>query len=377
MPNKQIPITDRIRQMIAKANGGDIDTNTLAVFESISLNTLPLNKPGTVWHKARMGADIMHAMASHLQKGESVPLIKMHNGSELPIGKVFHGEAKPRGAQTELRTLFYLPVSETDLVTKIEAGVIDEVSVGIKPKHLTCSECGWDYFGGDAGIMNFLELQCANGHALGKGGVHAVGIGLEKWSELSLVGKGAADHPKIVAPAGAELNADAFSPKSVMLYASAGTEDSEMDLAQLVAQLSEKEGVLALLKRDHDTATASVTALTAQVATLTTELEECKKNLVAAQATDQNKVKSELEAAQADLEKAKTFISDLVKKVLVASGEADPKVSAVLSEMIASYETKVAALAANIPVGGVANGSVKDLKATQVSNLGAFKVRQQ
>src|SRR5687768_12100353 len=164
---KRLEITPKIAAAIERSTGGSVDPNSVAVFEAIALNTLPISKKGSLFEGAVASESLLLGMAEYLNGDENfVPLHNNHDqGEALPIGRVFAGEARrtPMGT-TEIRALFYLALSETEFIEKIEAGVIDEVSVGVAPKHITCSECGFDYAGKEATFDHLWERTCENGH---------------------------------------------------------------------------------------------------------------------------------------------------------------------------------------------------------------------
>jgi len=378
---KAIDKTDKIKAQITKVYGGPVNFDALNVYESISLNTLPLTKPGTIWNKAVIDGGVLYDMAAMLKNGESVPVILQHgdNVETLPVGKVFYGDIRASGAGTgvtELRTLFYVPNTEPTIVNKIETGILDEVSVGIRTKHLACSECGWDYLGADASIMNFLELTCANGHQIGVNGVFAKGIGLDSWREMSLVNKGAADHPKILPPARAELNASAFDIKSVVLHATAGREPNKGDSTMSVEDLATAKANLIIAERDRDAAKTEVTALTAKVTTLTAEVAEVKKNLESAKNADTEKLKTELKTATDGLASVNEFLTEIAEAALVATGKAKTDCPKDTAGLVKTIKDARATLAINIPVGGRANAAVGDANKPQSMSLDAFKTRK-
>lgn len=246
---KRLKFTDKIKEKFVKANGAaEFNPDDYAFFETTAINDLPLTKPGTIYDGARMTLGTLEQMTNHVQKENFVPLHTLHKqGSELPVGRVIHAEmnhfVNDKGTKvSEIRSLFYVPLKTNEgraLADGIDAGIINEVSVGVRPKVLKCSSCDFDYMGPKANFMNWIDRTCDNDHAIGKDGVHAVFDGMSKFYELSLVSIGAADHARIH-PSQEAITASAQdeSPAYQRLYATKGTEkDTVMELT--AAQLAE------------------------------------------------------------------------------------------------------------------------------------------
>lgn len=355
---KKLELTARIRELIAKATDGAVDPEKVSVYEAIAINTKPVTK-NNLFDGAVHTGGTLREMAAAVSKSH-VPMHTMHAQSvELPVGKVFHGEVIPTGdGHEELRSLFYLPNTEVDLVNKLEGGAIEEVSVGVRYKHLNCSECGWDYMGEDATFINLYDRVCANDHAIGKNGVHLKLNGLDRWMEMSLVPIGAANGAKIVSRTKALLGEDqynalaasGFDPEMTVLYASQTLpENDDMDLKELVEKVtaltaSETTAKLALTNAQAEVATLKLAA--DKVPGLEAKVTELTSELVAAKAVDGVK-------AQADLTAALTFVRSEADRLCVAAGEAKLADTATLAEMQASIQKNRLKLADTFPVGGV------------------------
>lgn len=227
--SKTVDVTAEMLAQIERVTGTAVNAEDIVVFEASAANTRPLNKMGSIFNQGRITEDTLRQMAAALNAGdESVPLHTMHmQGGELPIGKVFQAEVISTGdGEAELRAMFYIPASETPLVEKINLGIIDEVSIGLKSKQLLCSKCGFDYFSADAGFENLYSMTCESGHTVGSDGTHVKLSGLDKWMELSLVSRGAASKPKILGRTkqimGKEtydrIAADGLPPEAVVLF---------------------------------------------------------------------------------------------------------------------------------------------------------------
>lgn len=360
---KRLDITPDIEAAIDRSTDNSVDPNSVAVFETVALNTLPINKRGTIFHGAIASENLLHQMAKFVTApGGFVPLHNNHDqGYALPVGRVFDAQTRENEfGITELRTLFYLPLSEEALIQKIETGTVEEVSVGVQAKHLNCSECGFDYMGPEAEFENFFDATCANGHKIGEEGVHVNMVGLDRFMELSIVSVGAANKAKIQTRAKALLGKEQYHerlaatgvvPEATILFAAPTIEkESSMDLTTLVADLISAKASLqvneAALKKAEET-----------IATLKTEAEGLKARLTDLETTADPKVpemQAELEATRGSLTEAVQLLRVEADRLSVASSLEKPAEAATLSDLagfIGSARTKLATM---IPVGGVA-----------------------
>ena len=379
---KQLSMTPELSARIKAAVGEDVETEGLAVFECIALNTNPLpGKGGTIFESARIPVLTLQQMASSLESGKHIPLISDHQLMGEPKGRAFAGELHmgEDGITPELRILFYLDSTEDRLITKLNVGTLDEVSVQFLSTQFICSACGWDYFGGEALNENFRERTCANGHTIGTDGVHAQLVGLDKFLELSLVARGAADNPKIVGRSKSKLQptsqqlrlaASGIEIDGLVCEASTGEETvstTPLDFNKLTADLVSarvSEGAL----------TASNTALNSQVATLTTSTETLTASLSAAEA-DVARLTTELAEAvakpsnQADYDAAIVFLGEVLTGVLNASGaEVPAELPKTVAELKAEIVKNTSELTAILPVGGVAATLTDDAKPKLVAS---------
>lgn len=388
--SKRLEMTDELRGRIAAAVGSDVDTTKLVAFEVIAANTLPLDKRGSIFHGGVIDASMLAAMAGVPSQG-GVPLHNLHmQGAELPVGRVFYAQMVQNDAgRPELRAQFYVPASDAKLVEGLDTATIDEVSVGVRPKELLCSTCNWDYNGSDASLMNILDQCCANGHTIGKDGNHVVLKGLDRWMELSLVSRGAANRPKIVGRTKALLGADRYgeliaagkSPEATTLYASA-TNDEEatmnVDVNKLVADLSASAAEVAVQKGQIATLTASETALKADNAKLTTKVAE----LEAAAGEPGKKLdaaNTEMTGLKAAADETKAFLVEQLKASWTAAGRKfeDKDIPADNKGLVEALKAATDSVHKLIPVGGRANGGdgEGDQKASE-ARLDAFKSKK-
>lgn len=381
--SKRVEVTQAVKDQLSKNTDGSVDASTVAIYECVAINTLPVSKKGTLFDKGRMTESMLKEMADWLNAGDtgkSVPLHTMHDqGYELPIGRAFYGEIRESSpGVTELRALFYVPLTETNIISKLDSNVIDEVSVGVRPKHICCSECGFDYLGESATFSHIWSQTCENEHEIGVNGVHTISSGLDKFMELSLVSKGAASNAKILARTkqllGKEeynrLAASGVMPEMTTLFFTT-TKDTAMDMKELVVELT--------------TAKASVIAKDADLLRLTADNKALADKVVALEAdnvslkakvdvnVDQLKATAEEAKKSADL--ALAFIRAEADRLCVAAGAEKLPEAATFEVLTASIQTNRLKLADTFPAGGVANsadagqGSKVEVKTTSAFKL--------
>jgi len=353
---KRIPLTPEIIAAIQAAVGEDVTVDdSYAVFESISLNTLPLpGKNGTIFEKATVSLLTLTQMVNSINGGNHLPLIFDHDMSSVPVGRVFKaGLQLDQNGNAELRTLWYIDPTEQKLAAKVDAGSLDEVSVQFLATQILCSECDFDYRGPDATWANFRDRTCINGHTIGTDGVHARLVGLEAFTELSLVTRGAASKPKIVgksqaklAPPLQALAARGFEVDELYLTASKG--EIEVDVTAILAQLTEQTTAAA-------TATAQLTSVTSERDNLQTELAARETRIAELEAAAAEDTGAEtLAAAQAEVTEAKTFLAEVFTKLATAAGETDVTAPDTIADLKAGIEAHQSKLSALLPIGGAA-----------------------
>lgn len=382
--NIDATIEERLR---AHFKGDAPNFNDIVVFEATVLSTRPLNKDGTIWEKARNTPATLHEMAEYLNAGNQVPMHTNHlQGYEMPVGRFFYGEVfELQDGISELRALFYLPKTEAKFIADIEAGVIQALSVGISHKAILCSECGWDYLGDESDYVNLIERTCANGHEIGVNGVHAIGAGLKKWRETSLVSLGASPDAAIhsrtktrLSPAQQVRLAASDGSKDITLIATiTDQKDTEMDPKEFIASLDAKSTEIAELKASASAKDAELKASNDRVTALEAENTELKTKLEAAE--DSKKVEeltASLTEAKDTADKSLSFLQDQAVKALVASGQTDPKAPENVADCIAAIETSGKNLV-NL-FAGAGNSVSADAgqeSGKAIPNLAAFKVK--
>lgn len=360
-PSKAIEATQEMLAQIERVTGTAVAATDIVIFEAAAMNTRPLTKMGSIFHNARASEETLNEMANALNSGaESVPLHTLHaQGYELPIGKVFQGEVirLPDG-EAELRAMFYLPRSEAQMIEKINIGIIDEVSVGVKSKALLCSKCGFDYFEGEAGYEHLFSQTCANGHTVGVDGTHVKLSGLDKWMELSLVSRGAASKPKILGRTKQvmaketydRIAADGLPPEAVVLFTASDESNKEVPMdPELKAALEALTSGLADVKAALTPATPPQTDPEPNA-----ELDALRVELAAANARI-----AEFEAAEAAEAEA------------AAAAEAEAAAQAAAAQ--AAAEAEAANLHSSLPVGGVAASIITDAGKPATPVFAAFK----
>lgn len=385
---KQLPMTPELSALIQGAVGPDVDTQDLAVFETIALNTQPLpGKRGTFFERATVAPITLAQMVDDINNGNHLPLMGDHVLSGSPKGRFFHAGLNVSDAGgLEMRALFYVDPTEADLITKLNAGSLDEVSVQFLSNEFLCSECGWDYF--KFGTNKNIDTRtCANGHAIGVDGVHGEMVGLNQFIELSVVARGAADNPKILGKSQSKLSpestyrlaASGFEPDALVLRASISTKEEDMDVPALTTAYTEEVRKAATLAVENGNLTVKLTAAegardtaVAEVTRLTTELAAA----VAAKPEGYDETVAERTAAL-------TFLGAQFDRLLVATnkpkveGDARPKT---IAEFSAKIEELTGGLTAILPTGGVSvaaggadDDNNKDAKAPLKAAFGVRK----
>ena len=360
---KKLELTPKIRELIHSATDGAVDPEKVSVYETIAINTKPVTKNNLFENAVHTGGTLRE-MALTVSQRPTTAHVPMHTnheqGYELPVGKVFYGEVIPSGdGHEELRSLFYLPNTEVDLINKLEGGAIEEVSVGVRYKHLNCSECGWDFLGEDSDPWeNLYERRCKNDHAIGKNGVHLKLNGLDRWMEMSLVSIGAANGAKIVSRTKSLLGEDQYNalaasgrkPELTTLYASLPIpENNDMDLKDLmesVKTLTASETRTKIELENAQKENATLKAAADKVTTLEATITDLQKQLADAKAGEVATLKQEKEAAF-------SFVRKEADRLCVAAGEAKLSDTATLADLEASIVKNRTKLSESIPTGGV------------------------
>ena len=380
---KQLELTAELTTLIKSRVGEDTDLTGIAVFEAITLNTKPLpGKKGTLWEAAVATPLTLRQIADHINGGGHIPLIADHELMGAPKGRVFSADLMyGDDGEFELRTLFYLDQTEAELIAKLNAGSLDEVSISFLPTQYLCSECDFDYLGDGANFENLYTRTCSNDHEIGKDGVHVRMVGLASLVEVSLVARGAADNPKIVgrsasklAPASAQrLAARGFELDGLVCQASRGVIEP-MNTEKLTADLVEAKTEVGLLKAAAQTFDAQLSAANTardealeQVTSLTAERDNLQTELSTAKA----------ESKVEDHDAAVAYLTSVLTKLHTAAGETAENLPTSVAELTAAIDAKTAGLTALIPAGG-ATQETRGNSETDIAkvDLSAFKTNR-
>lgn len=348
---KQIAQTDQIKGHLQASYGPDANLADLAVFELIALTTLPIRKAGGLFKNARPSLSLMSEVAASVN-AESVPLQGLHNNETLPYGRFFYASV----VDDAVRGLIAVDNAVyPEIVTSLDNGTIDQVSVGMANKRLSCSACGFDYLN-PSNAMALYTLTCDEGHVIGTDGVHINIDGLEQLFELSIVGKGASPGARLLGPSDARLQqseqyrlAASANPGLLALHLTPTTKDvSHMTPEQMAAFSAAVEGKatasasLSIVTGERDAVTVSLTAANVALAAMTAERDTA---VTAAAASIAN---------LAAHDTAVVALTAQAKKVVTAIGKPDTVIPTDVTAILALIDQYSAAFAAIIPVGGAA-----------------------
>lgn len=355
---KEVTRNATIDALLAKAFGDEnLRPDTVAIFETVLANGNPIRKRG-IYREARLQDDSLAEMNDWMKSGRHVPLILMHESGTLPVGKVFSTELRQTSGGLNLHGLFYIPrETGAELISKINTGVIAEVSVGIQNRKMLCSECGWDYLSAEATVDNVWDCTCANGHKVGENGTHTRLFGISDWMEVSLVDRGAVPGAAILNRSRQTFSMDADQKVSLRLYASANLPAREdkpnMELQQ---QLIETKVSLGLVEKERDALKTSVDAANTEIAALKAKITELE-----------GKVATNVDDLKAQVAAADEFVEQTAKAVLLATGKTVENVPSKMDERIKLIRESGIALAASIKPGGVSNPAQGGEKKSEAS----------
>lgn len=348
---KRIPITGKVQDRLRASFGPDANLDGFVAYECIALNTLPVRKASGLYKGARNSLSLLSEIAAAIN-AESHPIQVQHDTSEQPFGRVFHAEV----VGDELRSMFVVDATNhPDLPSKIDSGTIDQVSVNLLPKRLTCSGCGFDYLA-SGNELALWTLTCDEGHTIGEDGVFVHVDGLNQFFELSLVGKGGATGARIVGPTDSQLlkndqfrlAASANPGLHALCLTPTPKEPSTTMNAEQMAAFQAAVAGQATAAAQLAAVQGQVTEVTAQLTASQAQLAEANTALAAAQAAS---AASEANAAAAAA--ALTALQAHAKKVVVAVGKPDTAIPDSVDAVLALIEEHSAAFAAIIPVGGI------------------------
>lgn len=398
---KRVDIDERLRQHIEAKCGADVDTTKFVAYQARILSTEPISQ-----NSIYDGATTSAATITELEEMANDPLRNtciqtMHNNQVLPIGRLIVTKAVDE-FETGARALygtFIVSTEHSDIISKLDAGIIDEVSIGFGGKKLICSECDKDFKEADE-MMQWMAAMagiCPHCEAkFGKNGAHLNIIGVDKLYEVSLVGKGAARNPKILdkskqlalAANQKQIKASLSQIRDEVLNLTVtgkltDEKENEMDLSEVMAKLDKlaeriqefEDNVNGRLEEMAKTESAA--PVEAPVEEPAAEVEENPKSeeapveeapaeeapaeeeapAAAEEVVEEAPAEEEVNAAEAELSEMKSFMLAEVNKVLVASGAEKLPEDASFDSIKNALESSKLTLAASIPVGGVANAA--------------------
>ncbi len=380
---KQIEKTPEIQAALRQSVGKGVNIDSLVVYEAIALNNRPIRKQHPLFKGAVADRSLLLEMAAALSQ-ESRPVQIQHYDDTLPKGRAFHGKVLEKGNELELRVLFFMDSKEDQIISKLDSGTVDQVSVSILPKKILNSVSGFDYLGDASTAENVWTGNDGEGNVLGKKGVFGRMVGLDKWFELSLVGMGGADGAFIVSrdesyfgSSYQKLAASGVDPSLFLLEASTENEDMS-DLADLVNKLSETTVNLTNRSNEVTTLTATVTTQAARITELEAQLAAAAKPseaLTAAQ-TQVTEATAALTASEAERTAALTALQGVAKTLLTAAGKLDAKVPETITELNALIDETKTSLAAVLVAGGKSEDVSSTDKTVVPASLAAFRVNR-
>lgn len=374
---KQINKTSDIQAKLRKAVGGEVDLDALIVYEAIALNQLPLRKNLALFKNAKAERSLLLEMALALES-ESRPVMIEHQRSDTPVGRVFYGEVLDGSQGSELRVLFYLDAGEGDVIRKVDNGVVDQVSVSIVPRQVLNSKSGFDYLGPESTPENVWSGTDKAGNTLGKDGVFGRLSGLQSWTELSLVGMGGAQNARILHRDQSHFSEDQHRlaangrDLSEFVLAASIKQENELDLTQLVDQLSTAKADLSARNTEVTTLTATVAERDETITALNARIAE------AAEADAQLTAKDgEIATLTASNDAAVKSLQDVAKVLLTAKGTPDAEIPTDVAELSALIEETKTNLAAVLTAGGRSVSSdTPEPKAPAALTASAFRRRK-
>lgn len=204
----EVTKTPRIERKLKAILGDKADLSKIKVYETLSNDSRPILGAGVPWKDSRMSRSYLDGMAMMLQSGQYVPLIHHHKDyNDHAEGRLFDAAVfTAADGADELHALFYILDNEenTTLNSKINSGIINEVSTQTTPGSLKCSSCDFDFL---ASKDNRAKLYagkdytplCDNGHQWGIGGNHLILDGAPRaFKEQSLVLRGAVKGARVL-----------------------------------------------------------------------------------------------------------------------------------------------------------------------------------
>lgn len=411
---KRVVLNETIISKMKSVLGEDISPDNYVVYKARAISAEAISKRGSDLLNGATPTEgfirSIVAMANEPQKNVSVHT--MHDDWSLSIGRVFDMWEVVEFDSVHA-AYAYLAILKNDenkeVIEKIDAGILDEVSIGFEIKSGKCSVCGWDFFDNDLDEDDKFEhlwnATCANGHVMGKDGAHLVLDEPKSFSEISIVNQGAAHKAKIQEIAKFSLSFEDAKKDAKSLLAKVGNTtvltklESKMTEEEMTAKFAEMEAKLAdmsaKLSASEDPAPAAAEpkgdepaeadapksdapAEPAEAAPADKE-EDKEDEKVKALEAEVEKLKAEKEGLASELATAKATFAEEVNKALVAADKEKVSAETELSAMAKALHDANVTLAA-IPVDGRAAAAAKadDEEAPtfygmKINQLNAFK----
>ena len=389
---KRLQKNEFINRLLSSAVGVDVDTSAFPVWEVIATSNIPLRgKDGTIFEKAVIKPTTLYKLAARINH-EAIPLMQDHNMEGAPKGKFFYSEVTPNlmTSTDELRGFMYADPTETETVSKIDNGTVDEVSIAFAAEQMLCSKCGWDYAAAieSDDIMPVLTRTCGNGHVIGKDGTHLELEGVRDVLELSVVSRGAAKNSKIVGQSDSKLGkqverlaAHGLSINDRYVTASASKGFDNMDTNELIVQLTDAKSEaktakndVTRLERELAEARGAQNEAEANARQLEQDLAQARAEAATAPtAEEKEKAQKDSEAARASAE----FLKEQYIAVLTAAGKTESEITPpdTVEALIAGIKENKAELSAILPVNGVAEGAGHKGEDEQKQDFSVYKTR--
>ncbi len=371
---KRVQLTESIKRAIEAKLGEGVDYEKFAVYQARANSDEPV-KQNSIYNGAVLSVGALEDMAKWINDPlKNVAVQPMHNTfhKDILLGRAIKAEVKPEPEKGThgLYVLFVISTEHEDLVSKVDTGLIDEVSSGFSVGKALCSECGLDLTEAAKHNMEFYFTQtCPECESvMGQNGAHMRIVSVEDMQELSLVTRGAAKNPKIldtlyqVAMSANLPTKTKFKDNSELKNNNVKTSE-ENEMTQLTKEMLD-EALKPILEKvslleenistsDPQEPAAGEPNTDEASAEKVQELEQ----KVEEQAKELEKVSDELATATEERDTAVSAFCEEVKKVAVALGKTEAEIPSNIEGAKALLEQAKVTLAASIPVGGVSNGA--------------------
>lgn len=388
---KRIEIDERLKQQIEAKCGEGVDLSKFVAYQARVVSTEPLSQ-NSMYDKAQVSASTISELEILMNDPlRNTTIQVMHDDGELPTGRIIVAKAVDEmdtGARA-LYATFIVSTEHPEIISKLDAGIIDEVSIGFSGKKLICSECQKDFLEADDGLRWLASLTGTCPHCdakFGKDGAHLNIIGVKNLYEVSLVNRGAARHAKILdktkqlslAANSKQVKASLseLEQQAINLHINGKlTDEEEKNMDEILAKLAELsenlqkfeekvEGRFEELAKKEEPAPAAEEpeAEAAPAEEPAPAAEPAAEEEPKGSEEEANPAPDANEAVAAELADMKKFMLDEVNKVLVASGKEKLPEDANFQSMKDALESGKLTLAASIPVGGVANAADSNAK---------------